>query len=430
MPATASSFADLGLRPVVVHALRHAGVEIPFPIQTAVIPDALTGRDVLGRAPTGSGKTLAFGLPLLHRLSGASSRPASPRGLILAPTRELALQIEKALEEPALAHGLRIASVIGGVPMKRQVDRLKRGVDIVVATPGRLEDLVSAGEIALTAVAITVVDEADRMADLGFLPQVEALLDRTSKDGQRMLFSATLDGDVDTLIERYLRSPAEHYAAAPAVDSVAVVHHFFRVSAQDKATVATAIAARDGRTMVFLRTKHAVDRFTDSLRAEGISASALHGDKSQANRTRALAAFADGSVPVLVATDVVARGIHVDDVSLVLHVDPPADAKDYTHRAGRTARAGAGGIVVTLVTESQESEVITLSEAAHIDVELVDVGPTSPLLSSATGAKTPPGRPVVGTTDPAGSNATAEAKRRRRPVAHTARPRFRRGGRR
>ncbi len=393
MPGPTRSFADLGLRPVVVHALRRMGVEAPFPIQRDAIPDALAGKHILGRAPTGSGKTFAFGLPMLHRLSGSAGLRGRPRGMVLVPTRELALQIEQSLEEPALASGVRIVGVVGGVPMKRQIDRLLRGVDVVVATPGRLEDIVSNGALSLDDVVITVVDEADRMADLGFLPQVERLLDRTRPTGQRMLFSATLDGDVDSLSQRYLTAPVLH-SAEQAPDGASADHVFIAVSQEAKMDVALSIAAREGRTIMFLRTKHAVDRFAESLRAVGIAAVALHGDKSQANRTRSLASFSEGSVPVLVATDVAARGIHVDDVSLVVHVDPPADAKDYTHRAGRTARAGNAGTVVTLVTEGQHSEVSALAVVAGVDPRFVDVTPSSGYLEKITGARTPPGRPL------------------------------------
>lgn len=391
MTGPISSFADLGLRPVVVHALRRVGVEVPFPIQSAAIPDALSGRDILGRAPTGSGKTLAFGLPLLHRLSGRASRPGRPRGVVLVPTRELALQIAEALEEPGRACGVRVSSVVGGVPLKRQLDGLRRGVDVVVATPGRLQDLVSTTEFSLDDVEITVLDEADRMADLGFLPQVESLIDGTPADGQRMLFSATLDGDVDILVERYLDTPVLHRTDDVPVAHSPVEHFFFRVTHEDKDRVAAAISARAGSTMLFLRTKHAVDRLTEKLRADGISAAALHGDKSQAYRAHTLDAFTAGSVPVLVATDVVARGIDVDAVSLVVHVDPPVDGKDYTHRAGRTGRAGRSGTVVTLLTESQELQVAELMQQAGITAAMVDVGPTSPELVAATGARRPSG---------------------------------------
>lgn len=414
MTGSTPSFSDLGLRPVVVHALRSMGIATPFPIQAAAIRDAIAGRDILGRAPTGSGKTFAFGLPLLHRLSGAASRPRYPRGLVLVPTRELALQIDRALEEPALASGLRIVSVVGGVPIKRQTDRLARGGDIVVATPGRLEDLVSAGHLHLSDVSVTVVDEADRMADLGFLPQVTALLNRTPDTGQTMLFSATLDNDVDALVRGHLRDPAVHRSEPAVVEAAEAQHYFFRVTPQDKTSVAVAIAARDGKTVLFLRTKHAVDRFTDSLLAVGVRAAALHGDKTQAHRTRTLTAFSDGSVPVLVATDVVARGIDIDDVSLVVHVDPPADAKDYTHRAGRTARAGRGGTVVTLVTQDQVHHITALAAEAGVDVSLTDVtsadvfSPDVPfdaasrrrteqrghLVQRVTGARRPPGNPA------------------------------------
>ncbi|WP_072801732.1 DEAD/DEAH box helicase [Rhodococcoides yunnanense] len=390
-----SSFADLGLAPVVTHALRRIGVESPFPIQAAAIPDALGGRDILGHAPTGSGKTLAFGLPLLQRLSGSSSRPSSPRGLVLVPTRELALQIEASLDEPALASGVRVMAIVGGVPLKRHIERLRRGVDVVVATPGRLEDLTAQDAVSLADVTVTVVDEADRMSDLGFLPQVRKLLDRTSKDGQRMLFSATLDGDVSELVEQYLHSPVVHRTESTEPERAAMSHHFFRVSAEEKDSVATVLAARDGRTIVFLRTKHAVDRFAEGLRTAGVDAVALHGDKTQAARTRALASFGNGSVPVLVATDVAARGLHVDGVTLVLHVDPPADAKDYTHRAGRTARAGDSGTVVTLVAPGQEEHVSALAIEAGIAVAFTDVTRSSPVLREVAGARAPTGVPVV-----------------------------------
>ncbi|MET4050178.1 MULTISPECIES: DEAD/DEAH box helicase [unclassified Rhodococcus (in: high G+C Gram-positive bacteria)] len=431
MPRSETSFADLGLRPVVVHALRRVGIDVPFDIQTAAIPDALAGQDILGRAPTGSGKTLAFGLPMLQRLSGASSRPKCPRGLVLVPTRELALQIERALEEPALALGVRVMGIVGGVPMKRQSERLMRGVDVVVATPGRLEDLIQHAAVSLADIAITVVDEADRMADLGFLPQVRKLVDRTPKGGQRMLFSATLDGDVDDLVQRYFDSPAIHSAEPPPLAQATMKHLFFRVADIDKNSIALRIAARTGRTMIFLRTRHAVDRFTASLREVGVPALALHGDKSQANRTRTLAAFADGSVPVLVATDVAARGLHVDGITLVVHVDPPADAKDYTHRAGRTARAGEIGTVVTLVTDSQQSQVATLAAEAGIVAEFTEVTASSPALTESTGAQAPPGSPVVEVLPTVGqSGPPREVDRRKRPVPRRTRDKPGRSGRR
>lgn len=403
MPDHHSTFADLGLKPVVVHALRRSGVESPFPIQAAVVQDALAGSDILGRAPTGSGKTLAFGLPLLQRLSGGSSRPSRPRSVILAPTRELALQIEKALDEAALALGVRVAAVVGGVPVRRQAERLARGVDVVVATPGRLDDLAARGFVDLSSVTISVVDEADRMADLGFLPQVVSVLDRTDSTGQRMLFSATLDGDVDDLIRRYLRSPVTHTVDVLPIAERTARHHFFRVVGSEKESVVASIASRDGRTMLFVRTKFAVDRLTESLRSVGVNAAGLHGDKSQANRIRTLASFEAGHVPVLVATDVMARGIHVDSVSVVVHVDPPADAKEYTHRAGRTARAGASGVVVTLATESQVPAAVAAATAAGIDAHFVAVTEHDPVLVSVVGARRPPGRPV---TDPFPRTAT------------------------
>ncbi|WP_408637744.1 DEAD/DEAH box helicase [Nocardia bovistercoris] len=386
------TFADLGLPVALTQALRRDGIEAPFPIQAATVPDALAGKDVLGRGPTGSGKTLAFGLPMLAGLVGAAARPGRPRGLVLVPTRELAAQIERALDEPALALGLRIASVVGGAPIKRQADRLARGVDLLIATPGRLEDLIAQGSANLSEVRITALDEADHMADMGFLPQVVKLLDRTPKDGQRLLFSATLDGEVDKLVKRYLRSPVTHSTAPPSASVATMSHHLLFVSDKlVKRAVVAEIAARDGLTIMFVRTKHGADRLAKQLRGVGIAAGALHGGKAQNNRTRTLAAFAERATPVLVTTDVAARGIHVDGISLVVHVDPPAESKAYLHRAGRTARAGEDGVVVTLVTGEERADVEKMTRKAGVDVVGIEVGPGDRRLNEITGARRPPG---------------------------------------
>ncbi|WP_324191172.1 DEAD/DEAH box helicase [Nocardia beijingensis] len=412
--AAPATFAELGLPAVLVQALRRDGIEMPFPIQAATTPDVLAGKDVLGRGPTGSGKTLAFGLPMLTRLAGGAAKPGRPRGLVLVPTRELAAQIERALDEPALALGLRVASVVGGAPIKRQADRLARGVDLLIATPGRLADLLAQGSADLSDVMITALDEADHMADMGFLPQVTKLLDRTPRDGQRLLFSATLDGEVDKLVKRYLRSPVTHSTAPPSASVATMSHHLLYVG--DKVTkraVATEIAARDGLTIMFVRTKHGADRLAKQLRGAGIPTGALHGGKAQNNRTRTLAAFADGSVPVLVTTDVAARGIHVDGISLVVHVDPPPEPKAYLHRAGRTARAGEDGVVVTLVMDEERREVEAMARKAGVEVDGVTVRPGDRALVEITGARRPSGVPVAtASATPVTTQAPKPARRR------------------
>ncbi|MGK8524191.1 DEAD/DEAH box helicase [Nocardia asteroides] len=410
-----ATFADLGLPAVLVQALRRDGIEQPFPIQAATAPDVLAARDVLGRGPTGSGKTLAFGLPMLTRLAGAAAKPGRPRGLVLVPTRELAAQIERALDEPALALGLRVASVVGGAPIKRQADRLARGVDLLIATPGRLADLLAQGSADLSDVMITALDEADHMADMGFLPQVTKLLDRTPRDGQRLLFSATLDGEVDKLVKRYLRAPVTHSTAPPSASVTTMSHHLLYVGDKvAKRAVATEIAARDGLTIMFVRTKHGADRLAKQLRGAGIAAGALHGGKAQNNRTRTLAAFADGSVPVLVTTDVAARGIHVDGISLVVHVDPPPEPKAYLHRAGRTARAGEDGVVVTLVMDEERRDVEAMARKAGIEIDGVAVRPGDRTLTEITGARRPSGVPIAATPAPVAAPAATTAKPARR----------------
>lgn len=390
-----TTFADLGLPRAIVSTLERQGITEPFPIQEAAIPDALAGKDVLGRGPTGSGKTFTFGLPMLARLEGAPSKPGHPRGLVLAPTRELAAQIRERLEDPAAALGLRLLDVVGGVNINNHIRALAAPVDLLVATPGRAEDLINQGKLSLDRVEVTALDEADQMADMGFLPQVRKLLDRTPKDGQRLLFSATLDGDVEKLIERYMHSPITH-STAPAEAAVDTMEHYrLMVGGRDtRNEIALQIAAREGKTIMFMRTKHGVDRQVKKMRRAGINAQGLHGDKGQGARTRALEGFADGSTPVLVATDIAARGIDIDDVSLVVHIDPPAEHKAYLHRAGRTARAGESGTVVTLVMDEQRKEVAQLLRKAGVDAPEVAVAPMSESLVSITGARIPDGEPL------------------------------------
>ena len=364
----AASFADLGVPAPLVAALAGEGVTVPFPIQAAAVPDALAGRDVLGRAQTGSGKTLAFGLPMLARLTTPARprRAKAPRGLVLVPTRELAVQVADVLTPLARAVGLRVATVYGGTSIGRQIDQLAQGVDIVVATPGRLIDLLERTACTLGAAEVTVIDEADYMADLGFLPSVTRIMDATPAGGQRLLFSATLDRGVGGLVRAYLTDPAIH-AVAPATTPVeAMDHRVFVLPASDRVAVAAEIAGRPARTLFFVRTKHGAARLAKQLNRTGIPSAALHGNLNQNQRQRALAAFTDGHPRVLVATNVAARGIHVDDVDLVVHFDPPNDGKDYLHRSGRTARAGAQGTVLALVSPDQVREVARLHQAIGV----------------------------------------------------------------
>ncbi|WP_344678842.1 DEAD/DEAH box helicase, partial [Saccharopolyspora taberi] len=389
-------FDSLGLPARLVRALADGGMTEAFPIQAATIPDALTGRDVLGRGQTGSGKTLAFGLPLLA-MQDSSARPLHPRGLILVPTRELATQVTTALKPLAKALGLFVREVVGGMSFTRQADTLRRGVDVLVATPGRLADHVRQGTCVLSEVERTALDEADQMADMGFLPQVRELLDLVPADGQRLLFSATLDGDVDKLVHEYMTDPVVHSLAPPAASVDSMDHHQFLVAAEEKQEVLTRIAAREGRTIMFARTKHHADRLTRKLRAVGVRAGALHGGKAQNARTRILEEFRSGETSTLVATNVAARGIHVDDVSLVVHVEPPADPKDYLHRAGRTARAGATGTVVTIVTDDQKRAFRAMASKAGVQATTTKIGPDDAELARLTGARTPSG---VAVTEP------------------------------
>jgi superfamily II DNA/RNA helicase len=388
------SFDELGLSAKLTAELGRAGIDKPFPIQAATLPDALAGRDVLGRAQTGSGKTLAFGLALLSRLDGGKARPKHPRAIVLVPTRELAMQVSDSLTPLAKSLGLWCRTVVGGMSFSKQSDALRRGVDLLIATPGRLSDHVRQGTCVLDEVAFTAIDEADQMADMGFMPQVRAILDLTPK-GQRMLFSATLDGDVQQLVVRYLTDPVTH-SVQPAKASVTTMdHHVLLVSKEDKPAVIAEMAAREGRTIMFLRTKHHVDRLTAKLRSIGVRAGALHGGKTQGARNRVLGDFKEGSLPVLIATDVAARGIHVDGVSLVVHVDPPADPKAYLHRAGRTARAGESGTVVTVATHQERRTVFRMTEQAGVRPTSTKVTPGDDDLVRITGAREPSGEPIV-----------------------------------
>ncbi|MFW3172480.1 DEAD/DEAH box helicase, partial [Geodermatophilus sp. CPCC 206100] len=388
---TDTTFAELGVPAPLVEVLTASGITAPFPIQVATLPDTLAGRDVLGRGRTGSGKTLAFSLPLVARLAASTTRrsPKRPRALVLVPTRELANQVAAVVDPLARALGMRTTTVFGGVGQNPQVRALADGVDVLIACPGRLEDLIGQGHADLGAVEVTILDEADHMADLGFLPGVKRLLDRTPKVGQRLLFSATLDNGVDVLVKRYLSNPTTH-SVDPAVAPVSTMtHHVFRVDAADKGQIVKELASGLGRSVLFTRTKHQAKKLAKQLTGAGVPAVDLHGNLSQNARERNLEAFSSGEIRVLCATDIAARGIHVDDVSLVVHVDPPAEHKAYLHRSGRTARAGAGGTVVTIATPDQAGEVRTLARQAGITPEVSAVKPGAREIAALTGPAAP-----------------------------------------
>ncbi|RPK93712.1 MULTISPECIES: DEAD/DEAH box helicase [Streptomyces] len=394
LPAV-EAFADLDMPGQLLAALTAQGVSVPFPIQGATLPNTLAGRDALGRGRTGSGKTLAFGLALLARTAGQRAEPRQPLALVLVPTRELAQQVTDALAPYARSVRLRMATVVGGMSIGRQASALRGGAEVVVATPGRLKDLIDRGDCRLDQVAITVLDEADQMADMGFMPQVTELLDQVRPEGQRMLFSATLDRNVDRLVRRYLSDPVVHSVDPSAGAVTTMEHHVLHVHGTDKHRATTEIAAREGRVIMFLDTKRAVDKLTDHLLASGVRAAALHGGKAQSQRTRTLTQFKSGHVTVLVATNVAARGIHVDNLDLVVNVDPPTDHKDYLHRGGRTARAGESGSVVTLVTPNQRRDMTRLMTAAGIVPQTTQVRSGEEALGRITGAQTPSGIPVT-----------------------------------
>jgi superfamily II DNA/RNA helicase len=368
MPPSASSFAVLGVPSDIVSALDANGITSPFPIQSMTLPDALAGRDVCGKAPTGSGKTLAFGIGAVARLQGRSSKPKHPRVLVLTPTRELAAQVASELQVLADPRGLKVDCFYGGVGYGPQLKALSRGVDVAVACPGRLGDLLERGSIRLDAVEIVVIDEADRMADMGFLPDVRRILDLTPDGRQTLLFSATLDGDIDVLVKRYQNNPARHEIEVDEDDASAAVHLFWRTSSGDRLDRTAEVVTASGPTIVFSRTKHGADRIARQLEQRGIRAAAIHGDRSQKQREKALDSFVRGAVDALVATDVAARGIHVDGVNAVVHFDPSADPKDYVHRSGRTARAGATGVVVSFVTPDKAGAVKKLQRELHVPI--------------------------------------------------------------
>jgi superfamily II DNA/RNA helicase len=374
-----TTFDGLGVPADLVAVLTEQGIIEPFPIQALTIADARAGRDVLGKAKTGSGKTLAFGLPMLERTGKAE--PGRPRSLVLVPTRELAVQVTEVLVPLADAHGLRLKALYGGAPMERQIKALRRGVDVVVATPGRLIDLGDRGELSVADVEILVLDEADRMADMGFMPQVEWVLRRLEKKHQTLLFSATLDRDVDRLVRLYLTDPVRHEVVSESMTVEEMEHRFLAVHQMDKPKVAAAIGKGHGRTLIFVRTKRGADRLTLQLQREGVRAGAIHGDLRQSAREKALNDFSAGKLPVLVATDVAARGIHVDNIDVVVHYDPPEDHKAYLHRSGRTARAGEAGVVVTFVLWDQHLEAEKLQKRLGIRQPVVEVFSNNPNLA-------------------------------------------------
>jgi superfamily II DNA/RNA helicase len=385
----AESFAAAGVPAPLVAALAAVGITTPFPIQAATLPDALSGRDILGRGQTGSGKTLGFSIPLAARLADGYTSACRPRGLVLVPTRELASQVHAVLAPLAEAVGLSVATIYGGVPQRPQVAALRNRADIVVACPGRLADLIEQGHCQLDDVEISVLDEADHMADLGFLPVVRRLLDLTPADGQRMLFSATLDAAVDVLARRFMDRPV-HHDVGRIEAPVTMVHHLLTVTPTDRVGVVAALVGGSGRSLVFTRTKHAARRLARQLAQSGIPAAELHGDLAQGARERNLASFSGGAVRVIVATDIAARGIHVDGIDLVIHADPPTEHKAYLHRSGRTARAGAAGTVITLQLPAQAAAVRDLMRKAGVVPLAATVTPGSALLRSIAGEPVPP----------------------------------------
>ena len=417
VPPATINFADLGLAPPLIRALHRHGITTPTPVQAAVVPDALTGRDVLARARTGSGKTLAFGLPLVARLTQGRSQPRAPRGLVIVPTRELASQVRRAMEPVADAARLRLATVYGGTPYDTQIRRLRQGTDIVVATPGRLDDLIRRGACRLDAVEIAVLDEADHLCDLGFYPAVDALLRQTPAGGQRMLLSATLDGDVDRLVRTHLTAPARHEIDPVTSSDSMADHHVLVVGATDKRQATTALLTANPRSIVFTRTRRGATQLARHLCVAGVGAVDLHGDLTQRARERNLRKFTTGEATVVVATDVAARGIHVDNVGLVVHYDSPPQAKSYLHRSGRTARAGETGAVVTVTTALLVDEVVRLQRAAGVAARHHDVS-TAPspmtVAALARSGRPAPTAPAPSATPRRGPARPAAARRRGR----------------
>ncbi|HEY7948710.1 MAG TPA: DEAD/DEAH box helicase [Acidimicrobiales bacterium] len=382
-PLLATTFEELGVAPELVAVLASQGIVAPFPVQAITIPDAIAGRDVCGKAKTGSGKTLAFGLPLLMRLGAPA--PRRPRGLVLVPTRELAIQVAEVLAPLADATGRRAVVLYGGADIERQIKKLNKGVDVVIATPGRLIDLSDRGEVSVADVEVAVLDEADRMADMGFLPQVDWVLRRIEKPHQTMLFSATLDGDVDRLVRRHLTDPVRHEVASARVTVDLMEHRFLQVHQMDKVKVAAAICNGASKTLVFVRTKRGADRLVEQLQREGVRAAAIHGDLRQSSREKALEDFTTARLPVLVATDVAARGLDIEDVDVVVHYDPPEDHKAYLHRSGRTARAGGKGVVATLVLWDQILDVERIQKRLGLVTPLIEIFSNDPRLADLSG---------------------------------------------
>jgi superfamily II DNA/RNA helicase len=402
---TVRTFESLGVDEALTRALADQGITTAFPIQALTIADALAGRDVCGKAKTGSGKTLAFGLPLLQRTAAAlaaegegardTGHPAHPRALVLLPTRELAVQVYEVLAPLAKAVGLRIVAVYGGADIDQQVRRLRKGVEVVIATPGRLIDLGDRGELVVSGIETLVLDEADRMADMGFMPQVEWVLRRLEREHQTLLFSATLDGAVDRLVTRHLSDPVLHEVASKTQTVSAMEHRFLQVHQMDKVKVAAAICRAKEKALIFVRTKRGADKLVEQLAKEGIRSAAIHGDLRQSNRERALADFSSGKLHVLVATDVAARGLHIEGVDVVVHYDPPEDEKAYLHRSGRTARAGLAGVVATLALWNQLVEVEVIQRRLGLRVPIVEVFSNDPRLADLAGWEPQPEEGVL-----------------------------------
>lgn len=414
---TGKTFCDLGVGEPLIEVLAARGITDPFPIQIETLPDTLVGRDVLGRGKTGSGKTLAFSIPIVSRLAGHPRRPSRPSGLVLAPTRELARQIAATLQPLAAVNDLRVTTIFGGVPQGRQVAALKSGVDIVVACPGRLEDLMKQRLISLDSVEITVIDEADHMADLGFLPGVTRILAATPSGGQRLLFSATLDNGVDKLVNRFLHTPVRHCVDGSSSPVSEMTHHVFHVSGvQAKKELVHRLASGTGRRILFMRTKHQARKLARQLTESGVPAVDLHGNLSQPARDRNLAAFSTGEAQVLVATDIAARGVHIDGIELVVHIDPPVEHKAYLHRSGRTARAGNSGDVVTVVLPEQRKDTDALMRRARIRVTPQEVTVDSAAVHAVAGDMAPyrvPAPEKAAPSHPSQSRRSGSAGRRR-----------------
>jgi len=409
-----TSFIDLGVCKPLASALSHSGFAEPFPIQIATLPDAIAGRDVLGRGRTGSGKTLAFALAMLTRLDNRKAKRGRPLAVVLSPTRELAMQINATISPLARKVGLSSVLIAGGMPFGKQLQALDHAVPIVVATPGRLIDLMHRGAVDLADVEICVLDEADLMSDMGFMPSMKEILDTTNPKGQRLLFSATLDRDVDSLVKKYLRDPIEHAVESSEVAHGVMDHHIFVVKQEERDEMLARIGSRQGRTIMFVRTQRGADRLAEKLHAQGVAAGTLHGGKAQGARTRALDAFKKGTTPVLVATNVAARGIHVDDVSLVVHADAPTDPKDYLHRAGRTARAGESGTVVTIARLNQQREMKALIKRTGVEATFAHMTAKNSELDRVTGAQDPSGVAWAPTVE----HAPKKNRRSPRPGGH------------